>query len=74
MPDLDLEPGKNEANAAIWAGVGGILGALAGALVVFSPWRDENTVIHSFSTAVGAGAFWGWVLAEIRNWLGRRGR
>lgn len=61
-----------DADPSIWAGVGGILGAVAALLVIYSPWRDDSTVIHSFSTAVGAGAFWGWVLADLRNWFGRR--
>jgi len=61
-----------EADTSIWAGVGGLLGAVAVVLVINSPWRDASTVVPSMNTAVGGGALWGWLLAEARNWLGRR--
>lgn len=70
MPD----PKANEANAAIWAGVGGILGGLAVTILAIAPDMNVSGTTASYGTGVGAGAFWGWALAEIRNWLGRRGR
>ncbi len=64
--------GTKKANALIWGAVAGILVAcisVAGGLTDAPP--SGNPLLDEPMRAGGAGFFFGWAAAMIKNWFGR---
>jgi uncharacterized membrane protein len=59
-----------QANSIIWGSVGALIGAIAAALSQFVPGMAPMP--QTIGQAALGGFFFGWVAAEVRNWMARR--
>lgn len=58
-----------DADPIIWGGYGGLLGAVMGTLALIFHALPDGQSVGGF---IGGAFFTGWLMANVRNWLGSR--
>lgn len=60
---------KKKSNPLIW----GVWGAVISTVVIFvARTFGEGDVPYSIYAAAVIGYFWGWLIAVVKNWIGKR--